>query len=124
MGRQDVETETLIVHALFVDGFDASEDGTSRGTPMVPIAICTAHTQSNGHGFSDVIAHKLEQTNSQAVAFNLRGREGGAMPEPSPMACELINTARMRSNKTKFPKKMKPKSVASQQLNQQMKLLV
>ncbi len=86
MGRQDVETETLIAHALFADGFDASEDGTGRGTPMVPIAICTAHTQSNGHGFSDYIAHTLEQTNSQAVAFNLRGREGGAIPEPSPMA--------------------------------------
>jgi len=86
MGRQDVETETMIAHALCADGFDASEDGTGRGSPLVPIAICTAHTQSNGHGFSDGIAHTLEQTNSQAVAFNLRGREGGAIPEPSPMA--------------------------------------
>ncbi|HET9099213.1 MAG TPA: DNA (cytosine-5-)-methyltransferase [Acidobacteriaceae bacterium] len=86
MGRQDFETEMLIAHSLSADGFDASEDGTGRGTPMVPIVICTAHTQSNGHGFSDNIAHTLEQTNSQAVAFNLRGREGGAVPEPSPMA--------------------------------------
>jgi DNA (cytosine-5)-methyltransferase 1 len=86
MGRQDFETETLIAHSLSADGFDASEDGTGRGVPMVPIAICTAHTQSNGHGFSDGIAHTLEQTNSQAVAFNLRGREGGAVPELSPMA--------------------------------------
>ena len=86
MGRQDVETETLIAHTLSADGFDASEDGTGRGVPMIPIAITTAHTQSNGHGFSDGIAHTLEQTNSQAVAFNLRGREGGAIPEPSPMA--------------------------------------
>jgi len=86
MGRQDVETETMIAHALCADGFDASEDGSGRGTPMVPIAICTAHTQSNGHGFSDNIAHTLEQANSQAVVFNLRGREGGAIPEPSPMA--------------------------------------
>ncbi|MHB8303845.1 MAG: DNA (cytosine-5-)-methyltransferase, partial [Acidobacteriaceae bacterium] len=100
MGRQDVETETLIAHPLCADGFDASEDGTSphgrrpvrgdpetgRGSPLIPIAICTAHTQSNGHGFSDGIAHTLEQANSQAVAFNLRGREGGAVPEPSPMA--------------------------------------
>ena len=89
MGRQDVETETLIAHSLSVDGFDASEDGTGRGCPLIPIAICTAHTQSNGHGFSDNIAHTLEQTNSQAVAFNLRGRDGGAMPEPSPMASIL-----------------------------------
>jgi DNA (cytosine-5)-methyltransferase 1 len=86
MGRQDFETETLIAHTLSADGFDASEDGTGRGTPMIPIAICTAHTQSNGYGFSDGIAHTLEQTNSQAVAFNLRGREGGAIPELSPLA--------------------------------------
>jgi DNA (cytosine-5)-methyltransferase 1 len=86
MGRQDFETETLIAHSLSANGFDASEDGTGRGVPMIPVAICTAHTQSNGHGFSDGIAHTLEQTNSQAVAFNLRGREGGAIPEPSPMA--------------------------------------
>ncbi len=86
MGRQDYETETLIAHSLCAGGFDASEDGTGRGSPLIPIAICTAHTQSNGHGFSDDIAHTLEQTNSQAVAFNLRGREGGAIPEASPMA--------------------------------------
>jgi DNA (cytosine-5)-methyltransferase 1 len=35
------------------DGFDASEDGTGRGTPLIP----------------------------SAFAFDLRGREGGVMPE-------------------------------------------
>jgi DNA (cytosine-5)-methyltransferase 1 len=56
MGRQDYETETLITHTLRGDGFDASEDGTGRGTPLVPVAV------------------------------NLRGRAGGAMPELSEMA--------------------------------------
>jgi len=37
MGRQDYETETLITHSLPADGFDASEDGTGRGTPIIPI---------------------------------------------------------------------------------------
>ena len=59
MGRQDFESETLIAHSLSADGFDASEDGTGRGVPMVPIAIITAHTKSNGSGFSDGIAHTL-----------------------------------------------------------------
>jgi site-specific DNA-cytosine methylase len=81
MGREDYETEALIAHALSAEGFDASEDGTGRGTPVVPVAICTAHTQSNGSGFSDHIAHTLESGTTQAVAFNLRGRDGGAMPE-------------------------------------------
>jgi DNA (cytosine-5)-methyltransferase 1 len=58
-----------VVHALSADGFDASEDGTGRGTPMVPVAICTAHTQSNGSGFSDDVAHTLESGGAQAVAF-------------------------------------------------------
>ena len=70
MGRQDFETETLIAHPLSADGFDASEDGTGRGTPMVPVAICTAHTQSNGSGFSEDVAHTLERAGIQAVAFS------------------------------------------------------
>jgi DNA (cytosine-5)-methyltransferase 1 len=84
IGRQDFETETLIAHALSADGFDASEDGTGRGTPVVPVAICTAHTQSNGSGFSDNVAHTLESGGAQAVAFaqnsrdevRLHGRDG------------------------------------------------
>jgi DNA (cytosine-5)-methyltransferase 1 len=92
MGRQDYETETLIAHSLSADGFDASEDGTGRGTPMVPVAICTAHTQSNGSGFSDNVAHTLESGGAQAVAFNLRGREGGAMPEVSESASLRAST--------------------------------
>ena len=87
MGRQDFETETLTAHSLSADGFDASEDGTGRGVPMVPVAIITAHTQSNGSGFSDDVAHTLESGAAQAVAFNLRGREGGALPEVSGAAC-------------------------------------
>jgi DNA (cytosine-5)-methyltransferase 1 len=75
MGRQDFETETLIAHALSADGFDASEDGTGRGTPVVPVAICTAHTQSNGSGFSDDVAHTLESGGSQAVAFAQNTRD-------------------------------------------------
>ena len=76
MGRQDFETETLIAHALSADGFDASEDGTGRGTSMVPVAICMAHTQSNGSGFSDDVAHTLESGGgAQAVAFAQNTRD-------------------------------------------------
>ena len=39
MGRIDYETETMIAHALRGEGFDASEDGTGRGTPIVPVAF-------------------------------------------------------------------------------------
>ena len=72
MSRQDYESETLIAHALSAEGFDASEDGTGRGVPMIPIAICTAHTQSNSSGFSDGIAHSPERGNTQTVAFSAK----------------------------------------------------
>jgi DNA (cytosine-5)-methyltransferase 1 len=76
MSRHDYSTETLIAHALSADGFDVSEDGTGRGTPVVPVAICTAHTQSNGSGFSDDVAHTLESGGStQAVAFAQNTRD-------------------------------------------------
>jgi DNA (cytosine-5)-methyltransferase 1 len=41
----DAETETLIAvaHSLRGEGFDASEDGTGRGTPLVPVACFTAN---------------------------------------------------------------------------------
>lgn len=42
-GRMDFESETFLVsHALRGEGFDASEDGTGRGTPIVPVAYRTA----------------------------------------------------------------------------------
>lgn len=37
--RQDFEVETFIAHSLRGEGFDASEDGTGRGTPIVPVAF-------------------------------------------------------------------------------------
>jgi DNA (cytosine-5)-methyltransferase 1 len=114
-----------VAHSLRAGGFDASEDGTGRGTPLVPIAFSakdygadageTAPTlRAMGHGAShangggqiaiaiqeravsenpaagpdgagfrqDGAAYTLEaRTVPQAVAFDLRGRDGGAMPE-------------------------------------------
>ena len=107
-------------NALRGEGFDASEDGTGRGTPIVPVAYRTAgdgavyeegdvtaplttatdqnaqvvaiqeravsenpNNGPDGAGIrQDGAAYTLEaRTVTQAVAFDLRGREGGAMPE-------------------------------------------
>ena len=38
-GRLDGESETFVAHTLRGDGSDASEDGTGRGTPLVPMAF-------------------------------------------------------------------------------------
>jgi len=87
----DAETETLIAvaHALRGEGFDASEDGTGRGTPLVPVAIqeraiCeNPNAGPDGAGFrQDGTSYTLEaRTVPQAVAHPItimqRGREDG-----------------------------------------------
>jgi DNA (cytosine-5)-methyltransferase 1 len=76
--QQDAECGMLIAHALRADGFDASEDGTGRGTPLVPVAIqeraiCeNPNAGPDGAGFrQDGLAYTLEaRTVPQAVAFD------------------------------------------------------
>ena len=75
-GRMDFETETFIAHSLSSDGFDASEDGTGRGIPLITGTLSTRYGDASGRDLSDASA-------ILPVAFNLRGREGGAMPEVS-----------------------------------------
>ena len=62
---------------LNADGFDASGDGTGRGTPIVPVAIRTAQTSANGHGISPELAHTLDRVQGQAVAYS--------SPPPAPL---------------------------------------
>jgi DNA (cytosine-5)-methyltransferase 1 len=49
MGRIDAESETFITHALRAEGFDASEDGTGRGTPLVPVPFDTTQITSKAN---------------------------------------------------------------------------
>jgi DNA (cytosine-5)-methyltransferase 1 len=127
----DAETETLlaVAHSLRGEGFDASENGTGRGTPIVPVAFDCKGTEvqfvvdgshptlrSMGHNHShqnagghaavaiaiqeraisenalagpdgigvrqDGAAYTMEaRTVPQAVAFDMRGREGGSQLE-------------------------------------------
>lgn len=38
----------MITHALTAEGADASEDGTGRGTPLVPVRLPVAFGHANG----------------------------------------------------------------------------
>jgi DNA (cytosine-5)-methyltransferase 1 len=76
MGRQDYETETLIAHSLRADGFDASEDGTGRGTPIIPILEVGKGSSSRGDGpngcgigNADDPMYTLQAGAQHAVAF-------------------------------------------------------
>lgn len=144
-GRIDGESETFVAHSLRADGFDASEDGTGRGTPLVPVAnslngnsgrmqieATYVPLQEVGkrtgasttdpragigiggegdpmynlqagaqhgvaisfHGTQDPCANYgdtaptigCNQGQEACIAYNLRGRDGGAMPEPTDVA--------------------------------------
>lgn len=75
-GRMDFETEAFLVqptHTLRGEGFDASEDGTGRGTPLVPVAYApeVAGTlvarSSRGAGQTNSPGHQADQ---QLIAFD------------------------------------------------------
>jgi DNA (cytosine-5)-methyltransferase 1 len=92
MGRQDYETETMIAHTLRGEGFDASEDGTGRGTPLVPVmdAIGFSCKDSGNDALQDqaptlrAMNHSSSHPNGGgqvAVSVSLRGRAGGGTAE-------------------------------------------
>lgn len=125
----DTASSMLVAHTLRGEGFDASEDGTGRGTPIVPVCVHAdavgrtgeaitpsvdaagkVRLRDAGMGISEDVAFSLTTgqphaiafpermsatqygatenlsptlgaVNPTAVAFDLRGREGGAQFE-------------------------------------------
>lgn len=86
------DLETYVSHTLRGEGFDASEDGTGRGTPLIPVPQAVAFScKDYGADAGDEIAptlramgHSKSHANAGgqlAIAYDLRGREGGAQFE-------------------------------------------
>ena len=72
--RQDFEVETFIAHALRAEGFDASEDGPGRDTPIVPVvagAICRDSFNGGAGGRPEGAA----AGHFVPVAFDCKGTE-------------------------------------------------
>ena len=59
----------MVSHALCADGFDASEDGTGRGTPLVPIAFGWQNSAIQGASASAEITPSLDKSKVPAVAM-------------------------------------------------------
>ncbi|MDE2098934.1 MAG: DNA cytosine methyltransferase [Patescibacteria group bacterium] len=82
MGRIDYETETLVTHALRAEEHDASEDGTGRGTPLVPVAFQgkAFHTQTVSVG-ETTPALDVGKSDGMCVAFSCKdhGADAGAV---------------------------------------------
>jgi len=101
----EADLSTVITHTLRGEGFDASENGTGRGTPLITapltagslcpgvnaagrrraddenivvhntVAIRMAQTGSNGKGIDEDVAYTLDGTQGQAVAFAQNQRD-------------------------------------------------
>jgi DNA (cytosine-5)-methyltransferase 1 len=79
--------DTLITHSLRGEGFDASEDGAGRGTPLIPVCIqnATRGDAQNGLGVSeDGVMYTLDQGSQHAVAFRAAGQDGFTPSDISP----------------------------------------
>lgn len=89
-----------VAHTLKGDGADASEDGTGRGTPLVPVAIgidgCSGTLWSNrGSGF------RSDGSNVEAVAIT-----GSRVRRLTPKECERLQG--FPDNHTLIPWRGKP----------------
>lgn len=91
MGSQDYETETLIAHTLRAEGFDASEDGTGRGTPLVPVACFKGGqgSQDRSIGLSEHLAPTLPSADSGSNRTPTL-MQGMAVRRLTPRECERL----------------------------------
>lgn len=81
-GRMDFESETFIAHSLRGEGFDASEDGTGRGTPLVALPFDTTQITSPENGRNPKLGdpcHPLAAgAHAPAIAFDCKSsRQNG-----------------------------------------------
>ncbi len=79
--RYDAESETLIAHALRADGFDASEDGTWRGTPLVPVGF---NARQDPDSWDDRTGPIDTDGSTQGVAFSIQAGALRENPESGP----------------------------------------
>ncbi len=49
-GRRQEDDDNLVAHSLRGEGFDASEDGTGRGTPIIPVDVAGTMKSCNQSG--------------------------------------------------------------------------
>lgn len=79
--RMDFETETFVAHTLRAEGFDASEDGSGRGTPLVPVmapADVAATLNASHSRLQGVSGQDANHGHSYLVptAFRVTGNDG------------------------------------------------
>lgn len=90
--RYDPETETIlgtdgrgsVTHSLRGEGFDASEDGTGRGTPLVVAQNGSDIQIGDGRNVGTISASQARQTSGDLIAFSAKDHGADASSELSP----------------------------------------
>jgi DNA (cytosine-5)-methyltransferase 1 len=76
----DFEVETFVAHALRAEGFDASEDGTGRGTPLVPCyAIHSDALDRSGEGAGGTAAERSGLGVQPDIGYAMRAKRPDAV---------------------------------------------
>jgi DNA (cytosine-5)-methyltransferase 1 len=95
--QQDAECGLLVSHSLRADGFDASEDGTGRGTPLVPVAFGISSDAIDRSGEGDgSAAERAGLGIVENVSPSLRARANNSVATASavrrltPRECERL----------------------------------
>ncbi len=99
----------MIAHTLRGEGFDASKDGTGRGTPLVPFAF---HNRQDPD-ISGQVTHPLgAQDNGMAVAFyvaQITSRLNRTRAEPGLPVSTMTMTSRMHVAVTMQVRRLTPR---------------
>lgn len=115
--RMDFESETFIAtprsggvfddvaHTLRGDGFDASEDGTGRGTPLVPVEAIAFHARQDPDSSGEV-THPLDTDGTSiGIAFDttqITSSENRCNPQPGDPCHPLSATAHPPAYATRY----------------------
>jgi DNA (cytosine-5)-methyltransferase 1 len=82
--------DTYVTHSLRADGFDASEDGTGRGTPIVPVAFVASEQMNGFYSESDKSYTLNAQQASDSSNIQYGIRQGSTVRRLTPQECERL----------------------------------
>lgn len=107
--NDDNPADYLVAHSLRPEGFDASEDGTGRGTPLVPVSVAIRGRDEGGAiEMGDDVAHALRASQGggdkphvlapiafnsredQEVTFDRSGPLGSSSPQAQAVATPVV----------------------------------
>jgi len=86
-GRMDFESETFVAHTLRAEGFDASEDGTGRGTPLVSVDF---QNMATGHDVAGTLEAAQAKGNRGQGVIERNVQQGTAVRRLTPLECERL----------------------------------